>query len=111
MTKGASFTEISKNPKKVNFEKFGYKVFVNSVCDLQKAFDTINHDFILKQMSSVGFSFQFVTWFELYLSLIEDFKSVSKVSTLILLTSTMEYTRIYLRIYRRQIANELFQCV
>ena len=68
MAKGASYTEISKNAKKVNFEKFGHKVFVNSVCDLQKAFDTINHDFILKQMSSVGFSFQFVTWFELYLS-------------------------------------------
>ena len=36
--------------------------------DLQKAFDTINHDVLLKKMSSVGFSFQSIAWFESYLS-------------------------------------------
>ena len=36
--------------------------------DLQKAFDTINHDILLKKMSLAGFSCQSITWFESYLS-------------------------------------------
>ena len=36
--------------------------------DLQKAFDTINHDLLLKKMSLAGSSFQTITWFESYLS-------------------------------------------
>ena len=36
--------------------------------DLKNEFDTINHDILLKKMSSVGFSFQSITWFESYLS-------------------------------------------
>ena len=36
--------------------------------DLQKGFDTINHNILLKKMSSIGFSSQSVTWFRSYLS-------------------------------------------
>ena len=36
--------------------------------DLQKAFDTINHNILLKKMSSIGFSSQSITWFGSYLS-------------------------------------------
>ena len=35
---------------------------------LQKAFDTINHNILLKKMSLIGFSSQSITWFGLYLS-------------------------------------------
>ena len=31
--------------------------------NLQKAFDTIDHDILLKIISLVGFSFQSITWF------------------------------------------------
>ena len=36
--------------------------------DLQKAFDTTDHDIPLKQMSVIGFSNQAVDWFQSYLS-------------------------------------------
>ena len=36
--------------------------------DLQKAFDTINYNVLLKKMSLAGFSCQSITWFESYLS-------------------------------------------
>ena len=36
--------------------------------DLQKAFDTINNNVLLKKMSLAGFSCQSITWFESYLS-------------------------------------------
>ena len=36
--------------------------------DLQKAFDTINHDIFLKKLSITGFSDHTVKWFQSYLS-------------------------------------------
>ena len=36
--------------------------------DLQKTFDTIDHDISLKQMSVVGFSNHTIDWFQSYLS-------------------------------------------
>ena len=36
--------------------------------DLQKTFGVINHKILIKKMSSVGFSAQWVAWFESYLS-------------------------------------------
>ena len=36
--------------------------------DLQKAFDAINHNILLKKLSSIGFSPQSITWFGSYLS-------------------------------------------
>ena len=36
--------------------------------DLQKAFDTINHDMLLKKLSIIGFSDPTVKWFQSYLS-------------------------------------------
>ena len=36
--------------------------------DLQKAFDTINHDILLKKLSIIGFSDHSVKWFQSYLS-------------------------------------------
>ena len=36
--------------------------------DLQKAFDTINHDILLKKLSIIGFSDNTVKWFQSYLS-------------------------------------------
>ena len=36
--------------------------------DLQKAFDTVNHDILLKKMYLAGFSCQSITWFESNLS-------------------------------------------
>ena len=35
---------------------------------LQKAFDTINHDILLKKLSIIGFSDHTVKWFQSYLS-------------------------------------------
>ena len=36
--------------------------------DLQKAFDTINHDILLKKLCIVGFSDHTVKWFQSYIS-------------------------------------------
>ena len=36
--------------------------------DLQKAFDSINHDILLRKMASLGFSNGSIKWFQLYLS-------------------------------------------
>ena len=36
--------------------------------DLQKAFDTINHDILLKKLGVIGFSDHTVKWFQSYLS-------------------------------------------
>ena len=36
--------------------------------DLQRAFDTINHNILLKKMSLIGFSEQAIGWFKSYLS-------------------------------------------
>ena len=38
------------------------------LADLQKAFDTINHDILLKNLSIIGFSDHTVKWFQSYLS-------------------------------------------
>ena len=35
--------------------------------DLQKAFDTVNHDILLKKMEIVGFSEETKKWFKSYL--------------------------------------------
>ena len=36
--------------------------------DLQKAFDTINHDALLQKLYAVGFSRHTINWFQSYLS-------------------------------------------
>ena len=36
--------------------------------DLQKAFDTIDHDILLKKLSAIGFSNHTICWFKSYLS-------------------------------------------
>ena len=36
--------------------------------NLQKAFDTINHDILLRNMPSLGFPNHSIIWFQLYLS-------------------------------------------
>ena len=36
--------------------------------DLQKAFDTINHEILVKKLKAMGFSEGCITWFKLYLS-------------------------------------------
>ena len=36
--------------------------------DLQKAFDTIDHDILLKKLSAIGFSNHIIGWFKSYLS-------------------------------------------
>ena len=36
--------------------------------DLQKAFDTINHDILLRKIASLGFSNHSIKWFQSYLS-------------------------------------------
>ena len=43
--------------------------------DLQKAFDTINHDILLRKMSALRFSDSSINWFQLYLSNIQKFSS------------------------------------
>ena len=55
--------------------------------DLQKAFDTINHDILLKKLSIIGFSYHTVEWFQSYLSnhkfmvnLENSFSEVSSIS-------------------------------
>ena len=39
-----------------------------SLIDLQKAFDTINHDILLRKMSALRFSDRSINWFQQYLS-------------------------------------------
>ena len=39
-----------------------------TLIDLQKAFDTIDHDIILKKLSAIGFSNHTIGWFKSYLS-------------------------------------------
>ena len=36
--------------------------------ELQKAFDTIDHDILLKKLSAIGFSNHTIGWFKSYLS-------------------------------------------
>ena len=36
--------------------------------DLQKAFDTIDHDILLKKLSAIGFSNHTIGWFKSYVS-------------------------------------------
>ena len=36
--------------------------------DLQKAFDTVNHDILLKKMEFIGFYEETAKWFKFYLS-------------------------------------------
>ena len=36
--------------------------------DLKKAFDTIDHDILLKKLSAIGFSSHTIGWFKSYLS-------------------------------------------
>ena len=54
--------------------------------DLQKAFDTINHDMLLKKLSIIGFSDHTVKWFQSYLSnrkfMVNLENSFSKVSSI-----------------------------
>ena len=55
--------------------------------DLQKAFDTINHEIILGKLHAIGFSEQTAAWFKLYLSdrtfkvnIDNHFSDLSKIS-------------------------------
>ena len=54
--------------------------------DLQKAFDMINHDILLKKLSIIGFSDHTVKWFQSYLSnckfMVNLENSFSKVSSI-----------------------------
>ena len=36
--------------------------------DLQKAFDTIDHDILLQKLNAIGFSNRTIAWFKSYLS-------------------------------------------
>ena len=55
--------------------------------DLQKAFDTINHDILLGKLHAIGFSEKTVAWFKSYLSdrafkvnINNHFSDLSKIS-------------------------------
>ena len=77
--------------------------------DLQKAFDIIYHKILLKKYFSVGFSPQSIVWFECYLSnrrvqlsplfglnvtsQIGEFKPISRMSSSMVLTSTVAYPK------------------
>ena len=58
--------------------------------DLQKAFDTINYNILLKKCLWLDFLLNELHGLDCT-SLIEDFKSTSKIGTTMLLTSTVEY--------------------
>ena len=47
--------------------------------DLQKAFDTINHDILLNKMKFIGFSPEVIKWFKSYLSNREFRVNVDKI--------------------------------
>ena len=50
-------------------KSFGRGLYTGMILiDLQKAFDTINHDILLKKMDCVGFVPNVIKWFECYLS-------------------------------------------
>ena len=55
--------------------------------DLQRPFDTINHEILLGKLNAIGFSQKAVAWFQSYLSdrtfkvnINNDFSDLSKIS-------------------------------
>ncbi len=57
-----SLTEAIKNS--LDSKKFGCGIFI----DLQKAFDTVNHDILLKKPENYGIRGTVLHWFESYLT-------------------------------------------
>ncbi len=57
-----SLTEAIKNS--LNNKKFGCGIFI----DLQKAFDTVNNNILLKKLEHYGIRGTTLDWFESYLS-------------------------------------------
>ena len=58
---------------------------------LKKAFDTINHDILLKKMASLGFSNHSKKWFQSYLSNRSFRVNIKKKKILVLLKLNVEY--------------------
>ena len=48
------------------FQSGKYKSLI--LIELQKAFDTTDHEILLKKMACIGFSEKLISWFESYLS-------------------------------------------
>ena len=65
-----SITEQIRNALDDN--KFAFGIFV----DLQKAFDTVNHDILLKKLETYGIAGNINDWFQSYLKNRKQFVSI-----------------------------------
>ena len=60
-----SFVEITEKIKEsIDSGKFGCGIFI----DLKKAFDTVNHDILLRKLEHYGVRGPILKWFESYLT-------------------------------------------
>ncbi len=66
--------------KSFNNEKHALGIF----CDLRKAFDTVNHDLLLKKLSKLGINGVELSWFSSYLKGRKQFVRICGVDSLIL---------------------------
>ena len=66
-----SLTETIKSSLDKN--RFGCGIFI----DLQKAFDTVNHDILLKKLEHYGIRGTALSWFQSYLSNRKQFVSIN----------------------------------
>ena len=57
-------------------------------CDLGKAFDTCNHDILLKKMRTLGIQNTELQWFSNYLKNWQQYVTVNNISGSLLLTNT-----------------------
>ena len=69
-----AFTSLTETIKaSLDTKRFGCGIFI----DLQKAFDTVNHDILLKKLEHYGIRGTALNWFKSYLSNRKQFVSIN----------------------------------
>jgi Reverse transcriptase (RNA-dependent DNA polymerase) len=68
---------LNKNTEASNKKEFSIAIF----CDLQKAFDCVDHDILLSKFEKMGIKNAELCWFKSYLSSRKQFVSVNNVNS------------------------------